>query len=171
MKRFLKSKDKISDSNKARKRYIKRLNENWRKNQSPEDPRKYLNDLSELKPIDKKILKRFEQSLPKMTFREENLFIAGHKSPRKTKMKLWLLFPIDLNSSPWQSHYSVISFVIRADNEKEARKIAQENGGDEIGDFRDIEGAREIHAWTDPNLSECIRITESGPAGIINKNY
>ena len=48
-------------------------------------------------------------------------------------MKLWLLRPINIyGDSPWNPwHDKAFGFVVRADTEQEARKLANEESGDE----------------------------------------
>jgi len=74
-------------------------------------------------------------------------------------MKLYHLYPKAniKGQSPWEPWYDkVFGFVIRANNEEEARELANENGGCETGD-----------PWLDPNYSECIELKEEGEVEVV----
>lgn len=55
------------------------------------------------------------------------------------------------------------SFVIRAETEKEAREIANANGGDE----RDLDG----EFCLDPQNASCEELTPDGTHGVISREY
>ena len=76
-------------------------------------------------------------------------------------MKLWLLSPIEnLQDSPWEPWYDkVFGFVIRAETEMEARRIADENYGDE-----NFEGSK---PWLHSEFSTCIELTPDGESELI----
>lgn len=82
-------------------------------------------------------------------------------------MKLWLLRPISTEkNSPWEPWYDkAFGFVVRAETELRARKIAQEEGGDECGWTMDFP------AWTDRRYSTCFELDESGDEGVVMKDF
>lgn len=88
------------------------------------------------------------------------------------KMKLYLLRPIrkfydtainnDTKDNPWNPWYDkYFGFIIRAENEYEARSLAPKNGN-EVGKI-------EINhnPWLDRNYSECTELTNEGKSGKI----
>ncbi len=67
-------------------------------------------------------------------------------------------------------------FVVEADNEIEARKIAQENGGDEIQEWVHRYTKRiDVQFWINAALSTCEPIEEAGwhreQTGVILGSY
>lgn len=79
-------------------------------------------------------------------------------------MKTFILRPKkDLGEdNPWEPWYDKnFGFVINADTEKEARKIAQENGADETYMW---------NAWIDENYSTCVELSKESK-GIIMKDF
>ncbi|HDY89355.1 MAG TPA: hypothetical protein ENH82_14715 [bacterium] len=79
-------------------------------------------------------------------------------------MKLWLLKPIDEESVPWNPWYDkCFGFVIRTTTEEKARKIADENHGDENRDTK--------NPWLNPELSSCEPLTIMGSEGIVIKDF
>lgn len=81
---------------------------------------------------------------------------------RKTDktMKLYLLRPIKPNSGAWNPWYDkCFGMVVRAENEDAARRIADENAGDE--------NYRGTNPWLDPNQSECSELLRKGDPGLI----
>lgn len=84
-------------------------------------------------------------------------------------MKLWILRPvgfsdIDLRGTSWDPWYDkAFGFVIRADNEDQARAIAQANGGDETRESRT--------AWTDATLSTCEPLSDEGEPGVVIRDF
>lgn len=88
-------------------------------------------------------------------------------NPERTTMKLWLLRPVDGlrtfkgRPNPWYPWYNkCFGFVIRAETEKDARKIAAE-------DCRN-EGES---AWMDVRYSTCKELLPNGEAGIIIEDF
>ena len=86
-----------------------------------------------------------------------------------TKMKLWLLQPVENlpdKYNPFEPWYDKASgFVIRAETEKKARKIANKNGGDELGlDRKD-------KPWLDPKLTSCRELIPEGKEQLILKDF
>jgi len=74
-------------------------------------------------------------------------------------MKLWSLE----NPDPGYNHYA--GFVIAAPSPSAARKIAQEQGGDET---------RAIPFWTDPRMSRCTLLSHESrvkKAGVVLASY
>lgn len=79
-------------------------------------------------------------------------------------MKLWLLRPIN-ESTHWRPWFDkAFGFVIRAETEAEARKIAQGAGGDETRNYKS-------EAWVDPKFSTCTELTAEGAAGEVIQDY
>lgn len=82
--------------------------------------------------------------------------------------KLFVLRPINDNAPPWTSHgmslYDVsLAFVIRADDETEARMMAADSAGDEK-----TAGA---NPWTDRLLTSCLELGADGPSEIIVQDF
>jgi hypothetical protein len=77
-------------------------------------------------------------------------------------MKLWLLRPIyDGKGSAWDPWYDkAFGFVVRAEDELKARKLASANGGDE----NRKKGKR---PWLDPKQSACVELTLDGGPGVV----
>ena len=78
-------------------------------------------------------------------------------------MKLWLLRPKkefpEGYQDPWLPWYDkVFGFVIRAETEENARKIADKNAMAENDP---------LHPWLDPLLSDCIELTSEGEEELI----
>ena len=92
--------------------------------------------------------------------------------PRKEyAVKLWLLRPIEnlpAASSPWEPWYDkAFGFVVRAETEKEARELANKEGGAETGPITVQVYRTGGDPWLDPKLSTCVRLTAKGSAGVI----
>ena len=80
-------------------------------------------------------------------------------------MKIWLLRPIETNRSAWEPWYDkAFGFVIQASDEREARELANDNGGDEVG-LR-IRSTRVYRTggdpWLDPKQSTCEELGAEG---------
>ena len=83
-------------------------------------------------------------------------------------MKLWLLCPNDKYlkigahpeiDNPWDPWYDkAFGFVIRAESESEARRIAQNGSGTESDDGP---------VWLSSEYSTCQELRPTGPAGCI----
>lgn len=79
-------------------------------------------------------------------------------------MKLWSVdarrgLPAD--DDPWNACYDkAFGFVVRAETEEDARKLASEDGGDEVGESNG-------QAWLNPKYSTCIELVADGEAGEI----
>lgn len=78
-------------------------------------------------------------------------------------MKLFILRPVeglDAADNPWSPWYDkCFGFIIRAETEAEARKIAHENGYDE--------NMYSCSPWLNKKYSTCTELTNYGEAGII----
>lgn len=86
---------------------------------------------------------------------------------------------------PFSGYDIKIGFVIRAESEEEARKMAEENAGDEVyatygkwlnGDTvrKELEEDEFVHydgIWTNENLVECIELTEDEEEEIVLSSY
>ena len=93
-----------------------------------------------------------------------------------TKNKLWILRPQkDLPSeySPWEPWYDkAFGFVISAESEEAARKIAHENAGYENGVFLGKYRAGTTQSpWLEPQYSTCIELTNEHPEGIVIRDF
>lgn len=86
-------------------------------------------------------------------------------------LKLWLLRPAEWRNSsddPWEPYYGkALGFVVRADSETNARKLAASNGGGESVDDMGEELAESTNPWLDPKKSTCKELTADGCPGII----
>ncbi len=86
-------------------------------------------------------------------------------------MKLWLLRPkkdLPKDDSPWDPWYDkVFGFVVRAETEEEARRLANEQGGDETGEIRTIVYRTGGNPWLDSKYSTCEILTEDGEPEVI----
>ena len=87
-------------------------------------------------------------------------------SPRTRRMKLWLLRPAEglpSTTSPWVPFYDkAFGFVVRAETEKEARRMANEEGGAEK-----VEASHDEDPWINPRLSTCVELTADGEPGVV----
>ncbi len=91
-------------------------------------------------------------------------------------MKLWILRPVENlpdSDNPWEPWYDkVFGFVVRAATEKEAREMANAEGGDEKrGEFLGNKIANTTSPWLDPKYSTCERLTQDGEAGVLMRNF
>ena len=86
-------------------------------------------------------------------------------------MKLWLLRPVEglpKETNPWRPKYDkALGFVVRAETENEARKMANDAGGDETGPIQQIVYRTGGDPWLDPSLSTCVELTGDGEPGVI----
>lgn len=78
-------------------------------------------------------------------------------------MKLWLLRPKkefpEEHFDPWEPWYDkTFGFVIRAETEETARKIADKNATAENDPLR---------PWLDPLLSDCVELNSKGKEELI----
>ena len=90
-------------------------------------------------------------------------------------MKLWLLRPnknLAKDDNPWEPWYDkAFGFVVRAETEEEARKMANEKGGDEIGPAQIDVYRTGGDPWLDPKYSSCAELTPEGKSEIIIKDF
>ncbi len=86
-------------------------------------------------------------------------------------MTLWELIPQKMlkGDNPWEPWYDkAFGFIIRAETEYDARKLAHENAGDENGGYF----ATTINSpWLDEKYSSCKRLVEQGDAGVVLRNF
>jgi hypothetical protein len=86
-------------------------------------------------------------------------------------MKLFELRPVEglKEDNPWNPWYDKsFGFIVRAETEEEARKIAHENSGDEA---LDEQYNRTIPAWLNKEYSTCTELTDDGEAGMIMQDF
>ena len=85
-------------------------------------------------------------------------------------MKLFILRPItELDNDPWDPWYDkAFGFVIRANDEEEARKIADSNAGDENERYITI---KNNHPWLDEKYSTCNELTTDGESELIITDF
>jgi len=91
-------------------------------------------------------------------------------------MKVYELRPVEnlpINDNPWEPWYNKnFGFIIRADNEKEAREIAHKNAGDENrGEFLREKIANTNMPWLDEKYSTCFEISNEGEKGLIMQDF
>lgn len=84
-------------------------------------------------------------------------------------MKLWILEPVSRLSkydNPWEPWFDkCFGFVICAETEEEARKIASLNGRDEIR--KDLYSHIEGDAWLNPKYSTCKLLKPGDKAEVV----
>lgn len=77
-------------------------------------------------------------------------------------MNLWLLQPT-ANSNAWQPWYDKsFGFIVRAENEIEARRLANSESGDE---------SENINVWLNEHHSSCTILTDTGPSEIVMRDF
>ena len=92
-------------------------------------------------------------------------------------MKLWFLEPLDCSAvnergnNPWDPWYDkAFGFVVRAEDELEARKLAAEHAGDEAPSTW-FASDSDFNPWLDSNYSRCLELTGEGEAGVILRDF
>lgn len=82
-------------------------------------------------------------------------------------MKLWLLLPhLNYQNHPWKPCYDkAFGFVVRAENEHQARQLASEKAGEE----KDWDTG--YNPWIDENASSCVELRSEGNAGVILRDF
>ena len=113
------------------------------------------------------------------TKQTENLSECGNKSKpllAPVILKVYELRPIEnlpLNDNPWDPWYDKnFGFIIRAENEKEAREIGNENAGDENRvEFLNSKTANTKTPWLDDKYSTCSEISNNGEKGLIMRDF
>lgn len=82
-------------------------------------------------------------------------------------MRLWLLRPeegLGGRPSPWEPWYDkAFGFVVRANSEAEARKLAHEGAGDENRSGKS--------PWLTSAYSTCVRLPSKGEAGVVMQDF
>ena len=92
-------------------------------------------------------------------------------------MKLWLLRPVeglpeDEENNPWEPWFDkTFGFVVRAENEQEARKLANAAGGRETGKIANIVYRTGGDPWLDPKFSTCTELVPEGEAEVIIRDH
>lgn len=94
----------------------------------------------------------------------------------ETKMKLWLLRPIDglkIDDNPWEPWYDkAFGFVVRAATEEEARALAHAEAGNENrGTFIDRKIANTHQPWMDAKYSTCVELLTEGAPEVVMKDF
>lgn len=80
-------------------------------------------------------------------------------------MKLWLLEPIDKHDSPFGCFYDVYDgFVVRAETEQQARKIACDAADRE-------EKWRAQSPWLNPEHTTCDEVLVDGEPGVVMSSF
>lgn len=89
-------------------------------------------------------------------------------------MKLWLLLPKEYLPSadnPWDPWYDkAFGFVVRAETEEEARKLANEAGGAETKPHANRVYRTGGGPWLSQQFSICTELTAEGPSKVILKD-
>jgi hypothetical protein len=76
-------------------------------------------------------------------------------------MKLWLLRPVDETLEPWMPWYDrMFGFVVRAKDERTARRLASSRAGDEGPE-----------AWLAADHSTCVEVKPDGPEEVLMEDY
>ena len=87
-------------------------------------------------------------------------------------MKIWVLRPIPENSGAWEPWYDkAFGFVGSAPDKQTARKIANKNGGDEIGRINSKVYRTGGDPWLDPEQSTCEELVTSDKAEVILRDF
>lgn len=91
-------------------------------------------------------------------------------------MRLYILRPKDglpEDDNPWKPWYDkCFGFIVRANNEKEAREFADADAGDENrGEFGGRKRANTNNPWLDEKYSSCDELSAGGGAGIVMKDF
>ena len=91
-------------------------------------------------------------------------------------MKLWILKPVDnlpKHDDPWKPWCDkALGFVVRAETEEEARKLAHEQSGDENpGAVLGNKIADTNSPWLDAKCSTCAELTAEGEVGVVLRDF
>lgn len=75
--------------------------------------------------------------------------------------------------NPWNPWYDrAFGFVIRAESEEAARKIAHEHAGDENrGEFLRAKIANTTSPWLDPKYSSCEELNADGEPEMVLRDF
>ena len=90
-------------------------------------------------------------------------------------MRLWLLKPVEglpNDDNPWIPWYDkAFGHVVRAETEQEARRLANEAGGEESGPRREsFYFSNDFHGgevWLHQKYTTCVELTPDGQAEVI----
>lgn len=89
--------------------------------------------------------------------------------------KLWILFPregLSKEDNPWKPWYDkVFGVVVHAETEEEARRLANEEGGDETGPRRNVHYQTGGDPWLDAHYSTCEELSLEGPSEVIMTDF
>lgn len=91
-----------------------------------------------------------------------------------TESKLWLLRPVECSpeDDPWEPWFDkAFGFVVRAETEEKARKLANESGGDEIGEIRHSAYRTGGNPWLDEKYSTCTILYTYGEEGVVIRDF
>jgi len=91
-------------------------------------------------------------------------------------MKLWILAPaenLSNDDNPWNPWFDKsFGFVVRAQNEKDARSYAHQSAGDENEEiFLGRKTSETNSPWLDPKYSTCVVLTQDGDLGVIMSDF
>jgi len=89
-------------------------------------------------------------------------------------MKLWILKPAkDLpEDNPWEPWYDkAFGFIVQAPDEETARKLANENGGDETGKISHDIYRTGGDAWLDHEMSTCKELQVGDVEMVIMRDF
>jgi len=97
-------------------------------------------------------------------------------------MKLWILRPVaglPEDDNPWEPWYEkAFGFVIRAETEEDARKIAHGKAGHENnGEFKlshpsDADNTwKTTTPWMDAKYTSCSELSAEGGAGVLMRDF
>lgn len=89
-------------------------------------------------------------------------------------MKLYHLYPKESieGENPWEPWYDkAFGFIVRAENEEEARIMANKEGGDETGEISHSVYRTGGDPWLDSKLSECVELTNEGEKCVIMRDF
>jgi hypothetical protein len=76
-------------------------------------------------------------------------------------MKLWLLRPVNETLDPWMPWFNcMFGFVVRAEDELGARRLASSRAGDEGPE-----------SWLLPAHSTCVELQPDGSEGVVMEDY
>ena len=80
-------------------------------------------------------------------------------------MKLFKLTPADGDWVPWYD--KCFGMIIRAEDERQARAIASNHGGDEDTFDVRFEKDKSASVWMNPKETLCVELASDGPAELI----
>lgn len=86
-------------------------------------------------------------------------------------MKLFFLYPKELpnHNNPWERWFDkAFGFVVRANDEEEARRIANSNGGDEVNKRKEDAFS---NPWLHAEYTVCEELTNEGVKGVIIRDF